>query len=177
MDITSSDKYLEIDGTQAYQKGSAYRIYEAQAPYTGVVVHFENGVERTFRISDTTINGVAPVDLAELYDFLKENLFLDGGGAGLGAQKATMEQMQEGTDDVDYVTPFLVYSFVSWFSEDLVITDDTEYENPLTSSEMNTKYPDARVRTVVYMRNVADTSLKYTKINTTEWESTPYAVA
>lgn len=89
--------------------------------------------------------------------------------------KATVQEIQEGTNDEKHITPYLLKTFVEWFSARLLITDETYTESP-TSAQVNEKYPNALVRTTLYLPN-AGSGMKYTKLNATDWESMPYTIA
>lgn len=125
-------------------------------------------------VDSTTVDGVSYGSSQELANIISS--FRKGGGApSEGVQKATIEQMQAGTNDEAYVTPYGIATYVSWFSESLIVIDEEETE-PMTSAQVNTKYPEARLRTIIYFPNVGS-GLKYTKITSTTWESQPYTVA
>lgn len=176
MDIIAHEKYLEIDDNTSYQKGSVYKMYTSESPYVGVTLHFNNGVQRTILLEGTTIDGVEPADTDELYEYLKENLFNDG-GARLGVQKATIQEVQDREDVEKYINPLVLAQYVEWFSQSLIRFDEDTWTDPPSSAQMNTKYPDARLRTTVYINNAGGAQLKYTKFTETQWESTPYTVA
>lgn len=176
MNLTVKEKYVEIDDVISIQKGSATRIIKRRANPIGVSLFLPFG-RILIQLEGTTIEGAPASDNNVLYDFLKTNLFSLGGGSGEGLQKAVIEDMQEGTNNEKYVTPMLTSQFVSWFSEDLIKIDDTSFVNPPTSEEMNILYPDTRVRTTVYLEDVNEARLKYTKLNDEQWESQPYTIA
>lgn len=67
--------------------------------------------------------------------------------------------------------------YVEWFSQSLNITDTDNYTDPPTKAEVNAKYPDAKIRTTIYFKNVGGGSLKYIKLDNTEWETSPYSTA
>lgn len=91
------------------------------------------------------------------------------------SMRSTVQEIQEGTNDEKHITPYLLKTFVEWFSSQLLLIDE-EYTDMPTSEQVNEKYPNARVRTLLYLPN-AGSGMKYTKLNDTQWESQPYTIA
>lgn len=169
--IVTANQALEINGI-LFQRGDF------------IATPMSNGMRLTHKHTGNVINlldGQLEMDgetatSEQVFDYLKENGFLnDGGASGEGLDKATVQQIQEGTNNENYITPYLMHMFVEWFSSELLIIDESYTESP-TSAQVNEKYPDARVRTMLYLPN-AGSGMKYTKLNETDWESMPYTVA
>lgn len=79
MNLTVKEKYVEIGDVISVQKGSATRIIRRRAVPLGVSLFLPLG--RCFvPLEGTTINGSAIGSNDELYEFLKTNLFIKGGG-------------------------------------------------------------------------------------------------
>lgn len=173
MIITNNTNSLEIDGV-LYAKDQ-HNVVQTNSGIRLVQKYM--GTTRDIPYEGVTADGVEIESAQELFDYFRQHGFKDGGGNGSdsGLQVASIDDMVDGTNNTEYVTPYLVHAFVEWFSAELLIIDETYTESP-TSAEVNEKYPNARLRTILYLPN-AGSGMKYTKLNQTQWESMPYTVA
>ena len=165
--ITTKTKSINIDNVIETNKG------------TFTITRWENrvivrggGYEFMGTYSDFNCDGVVHPDIDTLCTWLSANLFYDGGGSGEGLQKATLEDLQEGTDNEKYTTPFVIKEYIDWRVALLLIEDPTGV--PYTTNQLDEIYPDAEPRTVVDCFNI---QTKYTKLAESRWEEAPYGLA
>lgn len=130
-----------------------------------------------------------------LQTWISAHLFKNGGGStGEGVQWSNVSYAPEAGKIPRYspqgllsvnqaefpenaVPHWQVTAMIEQFSQSLIKIDTDNFADPPTSSEMNTKYPSAKVRTTVYIPNAGGAMLKYTKLNATDWEAQPYTIA
>jgi hypothetical protein len=153
---------------QTIPRGKQYVTQAGQA-----VVVEGDGKRWTLGLSETTVDGESFDTVEALAE--KISSFKRGEGSATGLQKASTQDMQDGTNDEEYVTPLKVHQFVEWFSSMLLKTNE-EVTEPLTVTQLNELYPDAPLRTIVDTPN-AGTGMRYTKLSPTRWEVQPYTQA
>lgn len=103
MKLQSHDNYLEIDGMMSIQKGSVLKLIRSKLNDRVTVIN-EMGDRFSIELKDAELDGVPATSLNELYDYLKTNLFIDGGGStGEGVLSVTGSLV----DDTDAKNPII----------------------------------------------------------------------
>lgn len=119
MKITTKENSVIIDEREVPKSSVSYdRINNGIQFKSGVA-----GKNSFYHYSAIEANGVKFNSAQELYDWLSENFFDDGGGGGVtGPQQATLAEVQAGEDVGKYVNPYSLSQIVNGVN---VLTDDS----------------------------------------------------
>lgn len=117
MKITTKENSVIIDEREVPKSSVSYdRINNGIQFKSGVA-----GKNSFYHYSAIEANGVKFNSAQELYDWLSENFFDDGGGGGVtGPQQATLAEVQAGEDVGKYVNPYSLSQIVNGVN---VLTD------------------------------------------------------